>query len=407
MAATLTIILPDKVSSVSIGGRQYGGPFTYSAAVKFTSISISGSWTGTVYWGSSSGATTYKIASVTSGKVVMAEQEQIDYFGYDRTVYVTAVSASTRYYYQIHAFANNGYFSDGSTSYYTPVSSTGTSTSGQFDVGLLKEPSRDGYEFLGWGYTSNATTYYKDCTISVSATSTESRDPTIINLYAIWAESLVRIYVKRGDGAKALNVYENDQLKSYVTGSGWSPVDVAESSMIKVTVAAEDSCGPPYFAMFYASSSASSPASIIKSKNPSFTYGYASNRCYAEFTASSAITKFYWCGSDAADNNQTTGIVAGAPIINLKAASWNNLKDKIRALGSAMDITVSVGSDVKSGAEITASEFNTVRSAIGKLSSTALLPSEAKAGSQVKASYFNGGGSLKSAINWVIDQYNS
>lgn len=407
MAATLTIILPDEVNSVSIGGRQYGGPFTYSAAVKFTSISISGSWTGTVYWGSSSGATTYKIASVTSGKVVMAEQEQIDYFGYDRTVYVTAVSASTRYYYQIHAFANNGSFSDGSTSYYTQVSSTGTSTSGQFDVGSLKEPSRDGYEFLGWGYTSNATTYYKDCTISVSATSTESRDPTIINLYAIWAEALVQIYVKRGDGVKALNVYENDQLKSYVTSSGWSPVDVSESSTIKVTITADDDCGPPYFAMFYASSSASSPAFMIKSKNSSFTYGYASNRCYAEFTASSAITKFHWCGSDAADNNQTTGIVSGAPVTNLKAASWNNLKDKIRALGTAMDITVSVGSNVKSGAEITASEFNTVRSAIGKLSSTALLPSEAKAGSQVKASYFNGGGSLKSAINWVIDQYNS
>lgn len=404
MSATLTIVLPDEVSSVSIGGRQYGGPFTYSAAVKFTSISISGSWTGTVYWGSSSGATTYKIASVTSGKVVMAEQEQIDYLGYDRTVYVTAVSASTRYYYQIHAFANNGSFSDGSTSYYTPVSSTGTSTSGEFNVGLLKEPSRDGYEFLGWGYTSNATTYYKDCTISVSATSTDSRDPTIINLYAIWEESLVRIYVKLGTGAKALNVYEDGKLKSYVTSSGWRPVDISEDATVEVDVALDDGYGPPYFAMFYASSSASSPASMLKSKTSSFSYTYAANRRYAEFSASTAITKFYWCGSDSLDNSK---IASGQPVTNLTAGSWNALKGKIRALGTAMDISVSAGSDITSGDEITALEFNTVRSAIRKLSSTALLPAEAASGGQINASLFNGGGSLKSAINWVIDQYNS
>lgn len=403
MAATLTVVLPSEVSSVSIGGRQYGGPFSYSAAVKFTSISISGSWSGTVYWGSSSGSTSYKIATVTSGKVVMATQEPIDYLGYDRTIYVTAVSATTRYYYQIHAFANNGTFSDGTTSYYTPVSSTGTSTSGTFDVGLLKEPTRSGYTFLGWGYTSNATTYYKDTEIAVSTTATDSRDPKIINLYAIW-ENSTYAYVKCGQNVKAISVYIDGSLKLYITSSGWHYVSTYPTSTVKLVVTAEDGYGSPFYIAFLDSETSTSSSYILKFTSGEYSYTYSDRRKYASVSASQAVTPFYWYTSDTTDNQK---IATGKPTKNLTASSWNKMKAKIRLLAAALNVTVNVGSDVAASSAITAREFNTVRAAIRKLSSTALLPAEVNSGDVIKASYFNGGGSLKSGLNYAISQYNS
>ena len=94
-----------------------------------------------------------------------------------RTVTLTATQ-DIKYYYKVHAFANGGYFSSSTeTDYYTLLAATREKTF-YFDLSTLTTPKRAGYTFKGWGYTSNATTYYTD-TIQITVTSTSSSSPTI------------------------------------------------------------------------------------------------------------------------------------------------------------------------------------------------------------------------------------
>lgn len=321
--------------------------------------------------------------------------------GGTRTVTLTATK-DTRRYYQVHAFANGGKFSDGTTDYYTDLAASAT-VSIDFDLSTLKTPSRGGYTFKGWGYRSDATQYYTG-TIPISATSQDSNDPTIYNLYAIWAKTEYTCYIKIGAGINSASVYVDGALKSDIRDKVYHAITVNYDSTITVnSIAKATGYARPYIFKFYQTSTSTTPTSTLERDTDTPSYTYSTSRFYAEITATkSTIDLFYWQNAswDAAN------IKAGQPISNLTATRWNNLMAKIQELAEAEGGSYSY-SGVSSGATIYASSFNAVRTAISNRTGYGTLPATQSKGDSVKAALFEGSGSLKSAINAAINHYNN
>lgn len=321
--------------------------------------------------------------------------------GGTRTVTLTATK-DTRRYYQVHAFANGGQFSDGTTDYYTDLAASAT-VSIDFDLSTLKTPSRGGYTFKGWGYSSNATQYYTG-TIPISATSQDSNDPTIYNLYAIWAKTEYTCYIKIGAGINSASVYVDGALKSDIRDKVYHAITVNYDSTITVSsIAKATGYARPYIFKFYQTSTSTTPTSTLERDTDTPSYTYSTSRFYAEITATkSTIDLFYWQNAswDAAN------IKKGQPISNLTATRWNNLMAKIQELAEAEGDSYSY-SRVSSGATIYAATFNSARSAISNRTGYGTLPSTQSKGDSVKAALFEGSGSLKSAINAAINHYNN
>ena len=319
-----------------------------------------------------------------------------------RTVTLTATE-DIKYYYQVHAFANGGYFSSSTeTDYYTLLAATRKKTF-DFDLSTLTTPKRTGYTFKGWGYTSNATTYYTD-TIQITVTSTSSSSPTIYNLYAIWEETEYKAYVKLGAGISSAMVLVDGVPKVDIRDSAYHRVVVKLTSTITIaSIGLKSGYGPPYTVKFYASASATTPSSSLSSSDVTVSYDYTTSRVYAEITATKGtIDLFYW--SSAATDASL--IAAGQPISNMTAARWNRFKNKIAELAAAEGGSYSY-SAVASGDTFYATEFNAVRTAIMNRSGYGTLPAAQASGNAVKASLFEGSGSLKTALNAAITHYNN
>ena len=513
--ATLKVDFPVQVETITFSNGKtaksatgYNG-IVFTSAVTITDLALAyryQSWSGTLYWGKTSGAKTWKFATVSNGSVTILSHEQVDCTG-NRTIYITAEdgssgsykvevvlgdgikavswvanktdltnanvahsdftkdvgkggylyigiaqyaenytypvtasassgtsswtvvnangvyadrvisapgSSGTRtvtltatedptYYYKVHAFANGGYFSSSTeTDYLTPRKSSKVMTL-DFDLSTLTTPKRTGYTFKGWGYTSNATTYYTD-TIQITVTSTSSSSPTIYNLYAIWEETEYDAYVKLGAGISSAMVQVDGVSKVDVRDSAYHRVVVKLTSTITIaSIGLKSGYAPPYTVKFYASASATTPSSSLSSSDVTVSYDYTTSRVYAEVTATKeSIDLFYWSNA----STDASLIAAGQPISNMTAARWNRFKAKIAELAEAEGGSYSY-STVASGDTFYATEFNAVRSAIMNRSGYGTLPAAQASGNAVKASLFEGSGSLKTALNAAITHYNN
>ena len=119
------------------------------------------------------------------------------------------------------------------------------------------------------------------------------------------------------------------------------------------------------------------------------------------------IDKFYWYTNDTQDN---TYIAEGKPITNLKASAWNRLKDKIEEVSEAIDISLPNSyspTRVDSTTEISAQDYNGIRSAIINFPGAGTGPKVAAKDMVIGASMFVGTNSLKDAINKAIDKWNN
>ena len=158
----------------------------YIRAISLTSSGLA--WSGTIYWSSSSGGTTYPIADITDGSISYYDIEPIDFNNKSRTIYFTAIGQTT-YKYRIHAMttADDSYFSGGSQDYYAPSSSTWYSSntvSNTFDLDTLPKPIRAHYKLVGWAYTNTTDTSQAHTgEITVSGTT----DGKVNNFYAVWS----------------------------------------------------------------------------------------------------------------------------------------------------------------------------------------------------------------------------
>lgn len=319
-----------------------------------------------------------------------------------RTVTLTATEDLT-YYYKVHAFANGGYFSSSTeTDYLTPRKSSKVMTL-DFDLSTLTTPKRTGYTFKGWGYTSNATTYYTG-TIQITVTSTSSSSPTIYNLYAIWEETEYDAYVKLGAGISSAMVLVDGVSKVDIRDGAYHRVVVKLTSTITIaSIGLKSGYAPPYTVKFYASASATTPSSSLSSSDVTVSYDYTTSRVYAEITATKeSIDLFYWSSA----STDASLIATGQPISNMTAARWNRFKAKIAELAEAEGGSYSY-STVASGDTFYATEFNAVRTAIMNRSGYGTLPAAQSSGNAVKASLFEGSGSLKTALNAAITHYNN
>lgn len=318
-----------------------------------------------------------------------------------RTVTLTATEYNT-YYYNVHVFANGGKFSDGSSDYYTGVASSST-VSIEYSLVGLEKPTRAGYTFLGWGYSSNASQYYTD-TITISATSQSSGNPTIYNLYAIWEETEYDAYVKLGAGISSAMVQVDGVSKVDIRDSAYHRVVVKLTSTITIaSIGLKSGYGTPYTVKFYSSATATTPSSSLSSSDVTVSYDYTTSRVYAEITATKeSIDLFYWSSA----STDASLIAAGQPISNITASRWNRFKAKIAELAEAEGGSYSY-STVTSGDTFYATEFNSVRTAIMNRSGYGTLPAAQASGNAVKASLFEGNGSLKTALNAAITHYNN
>lgn len=104
--AKLTVNFPLQLESVKFSNgntakRAQGyNTITFTSSVTISSVALTSgylSWSGTLYWGKTSGAKTWKFATVSNGSVTILSHEQIDCTG-DRTIYITAEAGSSASY---------------------------------------------------------------------------------------------------------------------------------------------------------------------------------------------------------------------------------------------------------------------------------------------------------------------
>lgn len=188
--------MPSILSSVYFGDgtsiTQSNRSCSFANTKHIRSISLTSSglaWSGTIYWSSSSGGTTYPIADITNGSISYRSSiESIDFNNRSRTIYFTAIGQIT-YKYRIHAMstADGSYFSGGSQDYYAPSSSTwytSNTVSNTFNLDTLPTPIRAYYKFVGWAYTNTTDTSQAHTgEVAISGTT----DGKVTNFYAVWS----------------------------------------------------------------------------------------------------------------------------------------------------------------------------------------------------------------------------
>lgn len=320
-----------------------------------------------------------------------------------RYLRLTATYSPT-YWYQMHADANGGKFSNGSTIWSSDVLSTkGNGGAVSYAVSDFPTPTRGGYTFVGWGANKTSTTTY-DLSVSFTTNVTSSSNPKEVTVYAIWKKTEFTCHIKIGAGINSASVYVDDVLKSRITDKVYHDITVSYDSTITVkSIAKASGYTRPYKFNFYQNSSSTVPTSTLERDTDEPSYTYSDSRFYAEIVATkSSIDLFYWntAGTDA------SLFAAGKPISNLTAARWNKLKAKIKELADAWGSTYTY-TEVSTGDAITAVEFNSVRTAINNRAGHGTLPAAQSKGDAIKASLFEGSASLKSALNAAITYYNN
>ena len=445
----------------------------YIRSISLTSAGLA--WSGTLYWSSSSGGTTYPIADITNGSISYRSSiESIDFNNRSRTIYFTAVGQTT-YKYRIHAMttADGSYFSGGSQDYYAPSSSTwytSTTVSNTFNLNNLPTPIRAYYKLVGWAYTNTTDTSQAHTgEVSVSGTT----DGKVTNFYAVW--SLAPTIVLSANGG----VFQDTQSTTkeyprqtpgnafYFSGPsglvsrtgykllGWSANDTATTAGYDpdgwVTVG--NSTVQRYYAVwqksratltFYGNgglwngnlqkqsktyevgetvSFATYSNNLVRAGHSLLGWSTSSTATTASWDPNGIVTVgatdadyyavwqkhidlFYWYGNDSQD---AAKIAKGQPVTNLTATIWNEFKSRINQLTIAKTGNSWSYSTVSSGDSITAAEVLAARNALAALNNNVPLPTanQLQTGKQILASYFNGTGSLKAALNIIINNYNN
>ena len=317
------------------------------------------------------------------------------YVSGSRSITITGTLSERTFYGRITLNANGGSFpGTGYTSISWPTGGnmSGTGTTGAYVSTSLPVaggnyvPTRDGYGFLGWATSSTATSpnYYSGGTVGFTATSTSSSSPTRLTLYAVWSQKYTLSYTTTLSGVS------NMPSSSSIVGVG------------SITVSSTIPIKSGYTFKGWAETS----GGAVKYVAGNSVYMTADKTLYAVFEKIT-ISLFYWTGTDSGDS---TKIAKGQPVSNLTATMWNNYLAKVKELSTACGVTFTYTA-VSSGSGITASRFNSARTGLVNIKNTlggsTTLPSAVSQGQTILASYFIGVGSLRNALNGLINIYNS
>lgn len=134
-----------------------------------------------------------------------------------------------------------------------------------------------------------------------------------------------------------------------------------------------------------------------------------SRTLYAVWEPFDTLELFTWTGKDTTD---VTMIKKGEPVkAVITAAKWNELLLRVKALVEGCSLTFDY-TLVSEGSDITATQFNNVRLGLAKagtalnIDASGTMPGAQQKGYTMYASLFNGGGSIKSSLNYLIGVYN-
>ena len=239
--------------------------------------------------------------------------------------------------------------------------------------------SRKNYKLLGWFTSATGGTQW-------AATNMVQQDMT---LYAHWELTIATLTFYGNGGLWYGNLQK--QSKTYEVGE---TVSFATYSNGLVRAG--------YSLLGWSTSSTATAASW--SPNGIVTVGATDADYYAVWQKH--IDLFYWYGNDTQD---AAKIAKGQPVTNLTATIWNEFKSRINQLTIAETGRSWSYSVVSSGDSITAAEVLAARNALAALNNHVPLPTanQLQTGKQILASYFNGTGSLKAALNIIINNYNN
>ena len=253
-----------------------------------------------------------------------------------------------------------------------------------------KVPTRDGYLFNGWYTDTDTGPYWSGDSLTLT------HDQT---LYATWRIKTDTLYLKVGTGITSFDI-------SYINAAGNTiNVTVTENQ----TVEAKDGTVVTF---------------VSAQQQPTYVspYGYIyPDADYPDYSnpleAGATFTITQSMNMEAKANKASVTLFAyhedgdvgyfqtGLPVhLALTAAAWNALKAKVKEVreiwqdpeASYLDVQVA------SGTEITAIEFNSMRTVIGNTTNHGTLPRAVAQGDIITPELFNGPSSLKSAINESI-----
>lgn len=253
-----------------------------------------------------------------------------------------------------------------------------------------KVPTRDGYLFNGWYTDTDTGPYWSGDSLTLT------HDQT---LYATWRIKTDTLYLKVGTGITSFDV-------SYINAAGNTiNVTVTENQTVEakdgtVVTFVEAQPQPTYVSPYgYIYPDADYPDySNPLEAGASFTITQSMNM---EAKANKASVTLFAYHEDGDVGYFQTGL----PVhLALTAAAWNALKAKVKEVREIWQDPPAPYLDIQvgSGTEITAIEFNSMRTVIGNTTNHGDLPPAVEQGGIIYASLFNGPSSLKSAINESI-----
>lgn len=258
-----------------------------------------------------------------------------------------------------------------------------------FDI-PAQVPTKTGYLFNGWYTPSETGPYWGSDTITLTAD---------LTLKATWRIKTDNLYLVLGTGVSSFDVqYYNasDNLISLTVTSSQT-VEAKDNTVVTFVSATPQPTYINPYAYFYADADFPDYSNPIDVES-TFTLTQSMNMEVKANKASITLFSYH-------EDGDANYFQSGLPVHEaLTAAAWNALKAKVKEVRQIWQDPEApyLDAQVGSGTEITAIEFNSMRTVIGNTTNHGTLPPAVEQGGIIYTSYFVGSGSLKSAINESI-----
>lgn len=220
--AILTVNFPLQLESVKFSNgntakRAQGyNTITFTSSVTISSVALTSgylSWSGTLYWGKTSGAKTWKFATVSNGSVTILSHEQIDCTG-NRTIYITAEAGSSASY-KVKVVLGDGIKQVG---FGVNTTTVGNLASADFTM----EVGAGGYLYITIG------SYSENYSYPVTATPSSGSAWTVVNANGVYNDHYISAPSSAGTRTVTLTAteYKRYYYQIHVYGNGGTFADL-------------------------------------------------------------------------------------------------------------------------------------------------------------------------------------
>ena len=275
---------------------------------------------------------------------------------------------------------------NGGTDAPSPITQNIRST---FDI-PAKVPKRDGYVFNGWYTPSDTGPYWGNDTITLTAD---------LTLRATWRIKTDNLYLKVGDGITnfVVSYYNASGNLINLTVTADQTVEAKDGTAVTFVSAQQQPTYVSPYGYIYPDADFPDYSNPLEAGS-SFTITQSMNMEAKANKASVTLFAYH-------EDGDVNYFQSGLPVHEaLTAAAWNALKAKVKEVREIWQDPEAPYLDVQvgSGTEITAIEFNSMRTVIGNTTNHGTLPRAVAQGDIITPDLFNGPSSLKSAINESI-----